>query len=81
MYRGYNDTIIAAFRKTGVSLRPDDSDDTEISIKGVDNIIIGDCQRKDNVFQAKDTQVIRNQSKRRVQIKGEKELDDRLHHL
>ena len=39
-------TIIQTFRRVGLSLNPDGSEDHEIRIKGLENIEVGDFSRK-----------------------------------
>jgi hypothetical protein len=42
----YKDTIIQTFRRVGLSLNPDGSEDHEIRIKGLEKIEVGDFSRK-----------------------------------
>jgi hypothetical protein len=42
----YKDTIVRTFRQVGLSLNPDGSEDHEIKIKGLDDIVVGNYTRE-----------------------------------
>ena len=42
LHERYKDTIIQTFRRVGLSLNPDGSEDHELKIKGLDDIQVGD---------------------------------------
>jgi hypothetical protein len=39
-----------------MTLNPDSSDDTELKVKGIPDIVVGDYQRKDNLDQKEDAE-------------------------
>ena len=43
----YEETIVKAFRSVGMSLNPNGSEDFELKIKALDDIIVGDWHRQD----------------------------------
>jgi hypothetical protein len=45
----YKDTIVQTFRDLGMALDPNGSEDIELKIKGIPNIVIGNYQRQDNL--------------------------------
>ena len=45
LHEKYKDTIIQTFRRVGLSLNPDGSEDHELKIKGLDDIQVGDYSR------------------------------------
>jgi hypothetical protein len=47
LHEKYKDTIIQTFQRVGLSLNPDGSEDSELKIKGIENIIVGDFSRKE----------------------------------
>ena len=47
LHRDYKDTIIKTFRQTGISLNPDGSEDSEIKIRDVPDIEVGDWTRSE----------------------------------
>jgi hypothetical protein len=42
LYGDYKDTIIKTFRQTGICLNPDSSEDSEIKIRDVPDVEVGD---------------------------------------
>ena len=44
---GYKETIITTFRRVGLSLNPDGSEDSEMKIKGLPDIKVGDFTREE----------------------------------
>ena len=46
-HKQYKNTIIQTFRRLGLTVNPDGSEDAELKIKGLDGIKVGDWQRKD----------------------------------
>jgi hypothetical protein len=52
----YKDTIINTFRNVGLSLNPDGSEDQELTIKDLPNIIVGDYHRDVDVEQQEESE-------------------------
>ena len=60
LYKEHKDTIIKTFRQVGLSLNPNGSEDSELSIRDLPNITVGDYTRQnpnDNVADIDDDNV------------------------
>lgn len=77
LHSKYQDTIIAAFRKVGLSLNPDGSEDAEIKIKGLEGMEVGDWRLNLDSFEPQQEEVANLVSTMRAEAAAEKQRNAR----